>query len=67
MLLIRRKESQIQDLWNHEKSLIDKSIFYRATFNFKMFIFNIYKNLFDNCYSFAMLQKMLEFFIVLWW
>ena len=26
-------------------SLIDKGIFYRATFNFKMLIFNVYKNL----------------------
>ena len=30
-------------------SLIDKGTFYRATFNFKMFIFNVYKKLFDNC------------------
>ena len=42
-------------------SLIDKGIFYRAKFNFKMFIFHIYKNLFDNCNSFALLQKLLEF------
>ena len=41
--------------------LIDKGIFYRATFNFKMFIFNVYKILFNNCNSFALLQKMLEF------
>ena len=27
-------------------SLIDKGIFYRATFNFKMLIFNVYKNVY---------------------
>ena len=48
-------------------SLIDKDTFYRATFNFKMFIFNVYKNLFDNCNSFALPQKMLEVFMVFWW
>ena len=39
------------------RSLIDKDTFYRATFNFKMFIFNVYENLFDNCNSFALPQK----------
>ena len=48
-------------------SIIDKGIFYRALFNFKMFIFNVYKNLFDKCNSFVLLQKMLEFFMVFWW
>ena len=48
-------------------SLIDKGIFYRATFNFKMFIFNVCKNLSDKCNSFALLQNMLEFFMVFWW
>ena len=48
-------------------SLIYKGIFYRAAFNFKMFIFNVYKNLFNNCNSFALLQKMLDFFMVFWW
>ena len=46
-------------------SLIDKIIFYRVIFDFKMFIFNVYKNLFDNCSSFVLLQKMLEFFMVI--
>ena len=50
------------DFW----SLIDKIIFYRTIFNVKMLIFNVYKTLFDNCNSFALLQKMLQFFIVFW-
>ena len=48
-------------------SLIDKIIFYRAKIGFKMFIFNVYKNLLDNCGSFVLLQKMLEFFMVFSW
>ena len=42
-------------------SLIDKDFFNRATFSFKMFTFNVYKNLFDNYNSFALLQKLLIF------
>ena len=46
-------------------SLIDKGIFYRATFSFKIIIVNVYKNLFGKCNSFfALLQKILEFFVV---
>ena len=48
-------------------SLIDKIIFYRVIFDFKIFIFNVYKNLFDNCSSFVLLQKMLEFFMIFSW
>ena len=43
-------------------SLIDKGIFYQATFSFKMFIlFSVYKNLFGNCNSFALPQKCWNF------
>ena len=42
-------------------SLIDKGVFYRTTFNFKMVIFNIYKNLFDDYDSFALPQKSSNF------
>ena len=45
-------------------TLIEKSIFYRATFNFQMFIFNVYKHLFYHCNGFVLPQKMLEFFMV---
>ena len=41
--------------------LIDRGIFYCTTFNFKMFIFDVYKNLFDNCNCFALLQRMPNF------
>ena len=30
-----------------------------------MFIFNVYKNLFENCNSFPLLQKMLDFYGIL--
>ena len=30
-------------------SLIDKDVFYNATSNFKLLIFNVYKNLFESC------------------
>ena len=32
--------------------------------SFKMFIFNVYKSLFDNYNSFVVLQKMLDFVMV---
>ena len=38
------------------EALLEKGIFYCTTLNFKMFIFNIYKNLFDNCNSFVLQQ-----------
>ena len=38
-----------------------KKVFSIATFDVKMFIFNVYKNLFDTCNSFSLLQKMLVF------
>ena len=45
---------------------MDKGIFYSATSNLKMFIFNVYKNIFNNYNSLALLEKMLEFLMVLY-
>ena len=55
-------------LSNRQQSLVnlrDKSICYCATFSFKIFIFNVYKSL--TIASFALVQKMLEFFMVFSW
>ena len=42
-------------------SLIDKGIFYSATFNLKIIIFNVYKKFLVICNSFTLLQKLLKF------
>ena len=47
--------------------VILEGILCHATINFKMFIFNVYKNFFDSGKSFALLQKMLVFFMTFWW
>ena len=39
--------------------------YFISRYNFKMFIFNIYKNLFDSYNSFALLQKCRNFLYIL--
>ena len=51
-----KKVKQLTKLNGDWWSLIDKGIFYHTTFSFKLFLFfKVYKNLFDYCYSFALL------------